>query len=182
MNEQTVEGGQWDELSLIEASLRKPDAVLEPTVFEDIVKAIAAGGRPEQLVEALSDGYVGYPQMVNVVCGWMKIMDKGETSHAESNVEGELNNSFYFLKELVKQKFSAEKLASIFTQYGGKPPPWLETLVNDARGRKLIYELSATHRNCLLLDYGIQRILRYRLQLLTTNHKHQPTSLLPPPP
>jgi hypothetical protein len=39
-------------------------------------------------------------------------------------------------------------------------PEWLNELIADRRGRQLIYELSAAHRNSLLLNYAIQRILK----------------------
>ncbi len=38
--------------------------------------------------------------------------------------------------------------------------PWLDGLLGDPRGRKLIYELSAQHRNSLLLNFAIQRIMK----------------------
>lgn len=46
-----------------------------------------------------------------------------------------------------------------------RPPPpqvlpWLDGLLGDPRGRKLIYELSSQHRNSLLLNFAIQRIMK----------------------
>lgn len=41
----------------------------------------------------------------------------------------------------------------------GKPPGWLEKLQQEPGGRQLIYDLSAKHRGCLMLNYAIQKIL-----------------------
>eukprot|EP00983_Pelagomonas_calceolata_P112218 1159863-Pelagomonas_calceolata.AAC.8 len=42
---------------------------------------------------------------------------------------------------------------------GGKPPAWLDQLTSTPQGRALIYQLSAAHRNCLVLNFAIQKIL-----------------------
>ena len=46
-------------LSGYEELLRRPDFILEPRCWSTIVDYIKAGGKPEQLVESLSDSYVG---------------------------------------------------------------------------------------------------------------------------
>jgi hypothetical protein len=60
-------------------------------------------------------------------------------------------------QELAKERFDASKFLSLFK---GGHPGWLNELIADRRGRQLIYELSAAHRNSLLLNYAIQRILK----------------------
>ena len=62
-------------------------------------------------------------------------------------------------QEFTKARFDPDKLSSVFTQGKGKPPPWLDGLIVAPRGRQLIYELSAKHKNCLLLNFAIQKIL-----------------------
>ncbi len=57
-------------------------------------------------------------------------------------------------------RFDPDKMADVFVGRQGKPPPWLEGLTSDARGRALVYALSAKHRNCSLLNFAIQKILR----------------------
>jgi hypothetical protein len=61
------------------------------------------------------------------------------------------------LQELAKERFDATKFLSVFKR---GHPEWLVELIADRRGRQLIYELSAAHRNSLLLNYAIQRILK----------------------
>ncbi|GAX82209.1 hypothetical protein CEUSTIGMA_g9637.t1 [Chlamydomonas eustigma] len=153
-------------LSSCEELLRRPDFILEPRCWDTILKYIKAGGKPEQLIESLTDSYVGYAQMASLVCHWNHLADyKAESidagaptaSTSESHVKD--FDEFHFLKEFVKQKFDSEKLAGVFHQNNGKPPAWIENLTQDPRGRQLIYELSAAHRNSLILNYGIQKIL-----------------------
>ncbi len=72
-------------------------------------------------------------------------------------------------QEVVKERFSADKVADVFGSRQGKAPTWLEGLTSDPRGRALVYELSAGHRNCLLLNFAIQKIL---MQARTHTHTH----------
>lgn len=63
----------------------------------------------------------------------------------------------YVLQDLAQERFDPTKYLGAFRR---GPPEWLNTLIKDRRGRQLIYELSATHRNSLLLNYAIQKILK----------------------
>jgi hypothetical protein len=63
-------------------------------------------------------------------------------------------------QEFVRSRFDAERVADVFVVRQGKPPPWLEGLTADPRGRTLVYGLSAAHHNCLLLNFAIQKILK----------------------
>lgn len=60
-------------------------------------------------------------------------------------------------QELVKERFDAAKFLGVFRR---GHPDWLNELISDRRGRQLIYDLSAAHKNSLLLNYAIQRILK----------------------
>ena len=59
MQDQAAGGGDAHVLSGYEELLRRPDFILEPSCWGTIVEYIKAGGKPEQLVESLSDSYVG---------------------------------------------------------------------------------------------------------------------------
>ena len=103
--------------------------------------------------------------MASLVCEWLKLTDEkggGQDAAGPSSTAPKpdaLLDEFSFLKEFAKQKFDSEKLTGVFSEKGAKPPGWIEQLTQDPRGRQLIYDLSASHRNCLLLNYGIQKIL-----------------------
>ena len=62
------------------------------------------------------------------------------------------------LQEYIKEHFEPSKFTAVFSKEG-KPPAWLEKLQGDPGGRQLIYDLSARHRGCLMLNYAIQKIL-----------------------
>ena len=61
-------------------------------------------------------------------------------------------------QEYIKEHFDPSKFTAVFSKEG-KPPAWLEKLQGDPGGRQLIYDLSARHRGCLMLNYAIQKIL-----------------------
>lgn len=46
-------------LRVLEDQLRAPDAIMEPGVLDAVAAYLDAGGQPAQVVESLSDGYVG---------------------------------------------------------------------------------------------------------------------------
>ena len=60
---------------------------------------------------------------------------------------------------LIADKFDPDKVDSLLRTRKG-PPRWLTPLIADRAGRELIYSLSARYKNCQLLKYAMQRILK----------------------
>ncbi|GFR40932.1 hypothetical protein Agub_g1588, partial [Astrephomene gubernaculifera] len=146
-----------EELSRLEELLRRPDFVLEPNVKDSVRQYIKAGGKPEVILESLSEGYVGYAHMAMLMVKWMELVeDEPEPSHDE----------FHYLKEFAKSKFDPDRFISVFGSHSTRAQvlPWLDGLLGDPRGRKLVYELSAAHRNSLLLNFAIQKIMKMGYQ------------------
>ena len=53
---------EWDqvtELNQLEQFLRQPDAVMEPNIMEKLRQYVAKGGSPRDVVEMLTDSYLG---------------------------------------------------------------------------------------------------------------------------
>ncbi len=59
----------------------------------------------------------------------------------------------------MKRDFDPAKFGSVFSELDSSQLAWLEGVASDPAGRQLIYQLSATHRSCLLLNFAIQKIL-----------------------
>ena len=47
------------ELNQLEQFLRQPDAVMEPSILEKLKQYVTKGGNPRDVVEMLTDNYVG---------------------------------------------------------------------------------------------------------------------------
>ena len=60
---------------------------------------------------------------------------------------------------LIADKFDPDKVDTLLHTRKG-PPKWLTPLIADRAGRELIYTLSARYKNCQLLKYAMQRILK----------------------
>lgn len=65
----------------------------------------------------------------------------------------------YLLQALIADKFDPDKVDTLLHTRKG-PPKWLTPLIADRAGRELIYTLSARYKNCQLLKYAMQRILK----------------------
>lgn len=63
------------------------------------------------------------------------------------------------MQALIADKFDPDKVDSLLRTRRG-PPKWLTPLIADKAGRELIYTLSARYKNCQLLKYAMQRILK----------------------
>ncbi|KAK9822993.1 hypothetical protein WJX81_003185 [Elliptochloris bilobata] len=147
-------------LNALEFFLRQPDAIMEANILDVLRRYVADGGQPPTVVEYLSENYVGYAQMASLVVSWTRMLDEVQAA-AEDRPQAEFeHDEASFLRELVKQKFEPDKFAGVFTRGGSGPPRWLDGLLQDRAGRQLVYELSAAHRGCLLLNYAIQKVLR----------------------
>lgn len=56
---QSNDQGSENELSRLEEQLRRPDFVLEPSAWETVRQYLRSGGKPDDSLEMLTEGYVG---------------------------------------------------------------------------------------------------------------------------
>lgn len=140
-------------------------------------------------IECLTDGYVGYAQMGSLLCKWLQFVEddgdeengkereseespkvkrlRRQSSGTESvnntprhlKEQEEIPDEATFLRQLAYEKFKPAIFANIFSSGGSGRPPWLNTLIADVDGRKLIYDLSHRYEDCLLLSFAIKSIV-----------------------
>jgi hypothetical protein len=172
-----------DDLLPLEARMRAPDAIMEPGMADAVASYIRAGGKPEDVIESLTSGYDGAAQMASLVCGWIRLVDapyappgagegafgaggdaaatKASTAAAAGASQQQHQHQqpppdeFALLQELARARFQADPLLAVFRR--GRPT-WLNELLADARGRRLILDLSAEHRSSIFLNYAMRRI------------------------
>lgn len=87
--------GQQEERTMqlhrLESFLRRPDAVMEPTILDTLRDYVIAQGDPRQAVKLLTENYVGYAQMATLVCKWLQSVENGsyaQHSRARFDPEG----------------------------------------------------------------------------------------------
>ncbi|KAK9864357.1 hypothetical protein WJX84_002228 [Apatococcus fuscideae] len=144
------------QLSTSELFLRMPDAVMEPDVLSVLRTYVREdGGKPKTAVEELSESFVGYAHMASLVCKWLQQSeDPSRTPGAEATPQDEA----FFLKGVIQERFDPEKLDSVLRSKE-HTPAWVGGLTSDRIGRQLIYDLSGVHRNSLMLNFAVQKIL-----------------------
>jgi negative elongation factor C/D len=140
----------------LEAVFRKKDAITEPGVLETIKQYVTTGGKPQTVVEMLSESYVGYGAMINVVLDWISTYGQAEATEYK---EEEQDSLWKFLKQTVHENFNAADFADVFSSSGGIPE-WLDLMIQFPEGRQLIYELTDGHRSCLFLNFAVHHILQ----------------------
>jgi negative elongation factor C/D len=107
----------------------------------------------------------GYAQMASLLCGWLKFaveQQQQQQHHHQQQQKAAATatpDESSFLHSLVAERFDPGRFAGIFSAGGAGAPRWLASLIADEDGRKLVYSLSARHKNCLLLGFAIQKIL-----------------------
>eukprot|EP00898_Chlorokybus_atmophyticus_P007824 jgi/Chlat1/8042/Chrsp73S07517 len=176
----------------IEALLKAPDAITETTILELLGRYIAAGGEPQRAVQFLSEGYRGYAQMTQLVCEWLHLVNSdGDSSTAGVNDETEINRAAAaaqgYLSQLVMDNFNPRVADTVFsTAKTSRPPAWLDFLVHDAEGRKLVYALAESTQErhmgtCLLLNFAIQTIWKQGLFESSSSSTPNNSNTLSPP-
>ncbi|KAL3163166.1 hypothetical protein ABBQ32_009574 [Trebouxia sp. C0010 RCD-2024] len=132
----------------------EPDSIMEPDILEVLKRYLELGGSPQNGVDFLIDKYVGYGQMASLVCSWISKTDQ-DAQASTSEQADEVTH----MQALIADKFDPDKVDSLLRTRRG-PPKWLTPLIADKAGRELIYTLSARYKNCQLLKYAMQRILK----------------------
>ena len=150
---------QSSRLNELEAFLRRPDAVMEPDILQRLGEYVTAQGRPQAAVEFLAEGYVGYAAAASLACNWISVLDTIDSKDPGNLPERQEDNEAEYLRRLIKERFDPQCFAGIFSAGGSGAPKWLNALISDVDGRRLIYDLAACYDNSLLLNFAIQKIL-----------------------
>ncbi|KYR01553.1 TH1 family protein [Tieghemostelium lacteum] len=130
-----------------EQLLQVSDSIMSVEMPNQMKEYISLGGQPHDVIRFLSDSYKGYAQMCNLICHWLKL-----TGVSDTDVSDSLANH---LKDIIITKFDPKKADTIFSS---SPPQWLDEMITDQKWRSLIYQLSEDHKNCLMLNFAVQRI------------------------
>ncbi|KAG0000170.1 Negative elongation factor C/D [Entomortierella chlamydospora] len=138
--------GVSSNVDMMMQSFQAPDSILEPKIFETIAAFIKEGGQPLLLVNALSNSYVGMPEMCNLMSGWARDFDLDPVEIMQE-----------VLKEQLMERFDPESVDKDFMT-GSGTPDWLLVMIQHPFWRSVIYELSEKHQKCALLNFAIQRI------------------------
>ncbi|KAG0208291.1 Negative elongation factor C/D [Mortierella sp. GBA30] len=134
-------------ISSIEAKLQSfqaPDSILEPAVVQMITDFLQSGGQPLQVVNTLSNSYVGMPEMCNLMSEWSQEFDIDPIEVMQE-----------VLKEKLMDRFDTVSVDETFTT---GQLPWLTEMIQQPFWRSVIYELSEKYQKSLLLNFAIQRI------------------------
>ncbi|MBW03297.1 Negative elongation factor C/D, partial [Eschrichtius robustus] len=125
------------------------DYIMEPSIFNTLMKYFQAGGSPEEVIRLLSDNYTAVAQTVNLLAQWL-IQTGVEPVQVQQTVENHL-------KTLLMQQFDPRKADSIFTEEG-ETPAWLEQMIAHPTWRDLVYQLTEAHPDCLMLNFTVKLI------------------------
>lgn len=89
--------------------LQRPDAIFEPDCFLHLKKYISTGGSPVTVIQMLEAAYIGYPQMCNLVCHWLKLA--GVSDEEIQSI------AYEYVKKSVLEKFDVAKTDAMFQQF-----------------------------------------------------------------
>ncbi|EFA75412.1 TH1 family protein [Heterostelium album PN500] len=130
-----------------ESNLQLPDSIMSIDVAQTMKDYITNGGSPPDVIRLLSENYRGYAQMCNLLCDWLSV-----TGMSKDAIQSTFKSH---LKDIIMEKFDPKKADTIFSS---SPPQWLDEMITDPDWRSLIYQLSEIHKNCLMLNFAIQKI------------------------
>lgn len=61
-----------NDLNHYKSILQHTDAILEEDVLKTLKNFLMKGGKPQEVIKFLSEGYRGYAQMCNLLCNWLR--------------------------------------------------------------------------------------------------------------
>lgn len=97
---------QNDELEFYRQILKQTDAILEDDVLKNLKNFLVKGGKPQEVIKYLSEGYRGYAQMCNLICRWLRIVGLTDGEIIEI-IES-------YMHQLIVENFDEKKADEIF--------------------------------------------------------------------
>eukprot|EP01117_Protostelium_nocturnum_P012647 TRINITY_DN4655_c0_g1_i3.p2 TRINITY_DN4655_c0_g1~~TRINITY_DN4655_c0_g1_i3.p2 ORF type:complete len:569 (-),score=175.29 TRINITY_DN4655_c0_g1_i3:1490-3196(-) len=129
--------------------LESADSVMEPQVLEKMKEFFSFGGQPQVAVSSIVENYRGLAQMSNLLGEWLAF-----SGMSEEEISKTVGDS---VRSHITKIFDPKKADTIFSE-GAAPPTWLDQMILQQSARSMIYQLSESHRNCLMLNFCLQKI------------------------
>jgi TH1 protein/WW domain len=157
-----------------EAELNCPDSVLEPSCMTNVAEVVAAnGGNPAKAISALIENYHGQTAVCGLLSRWLvdlhnqtkqgvvpskdaaKILlsSSADASNADKIREVVQN----VINKMAKERFTKEAGDSIL-DLSKSEAAFLEEMMDSSRWRKLLIDLSASHKDSAVLLYCLRAI------------------------
>ncbi|TKR93722.1 hypothetical protein L596_008129 [Steinernema carpocapsae] len=155
------------------------DFVMEPQVVPSVMAFLAAGGSPETAIDLLSSNYSALAQTCNLIGDWLADLELDEVPKPKKpgrgrrpknaqpdadpnapfkNCEAVHSSLVSSASTLVSRHFSTEIMDKIFETDAEVGTEWLPQLITNKSWRKLVYDLSEQHPQCLALTFCVKLI------------------------
>lgn len=154
-------------LKQAETALNNPDSILEPTVLINVAQVVASeGGNPQKAIAALIENYQGQTAICGLLGRWLADLRTASSSSAPSiQIDAPSRSSIEEVREitqevinkLVIERFSKESGDQILNLSKAEAA-FLEHMMDSSRWRKLLIDLSATHKDSAVLVYCLRAI------------------------
>lgn len=145
-----------------ELSLSRPDSILEPACMKNVTELVTSeGGNPQKAITALIDSYQGQTAICGLLARWLTDMRttlNSESAGPSEAVADEIRDlAEDVVSKIAKERFSKETGDSIL-DLSKSEAAFLEEMMDSSRWRRLLIELSATHKDSAVLVYCLRAI------------------------
>lgn len=156
-----------------EAALNSPDSVLEPSCLANVSEVVEAnGGNPAKAIAALIENYHGQTAVCGLLSRWLADLHKKKqdvsfkeaarkhpnlSNTNSSNVDKIRELAQSIINKMAKERFTKEAGDSILDLSKAKAS-FLEEMMHSSRWRKLLIDLSASHKDSAVLLYCLRAI------------------------
>jgi len=149
-----------------EKALKQPDSVLEPDCIDN-VKEVVSVADPQKAISALIESYQGQTAICGLLGRWLADMrgtndpkdDAANQRPSETTADGIRQTVQEVINKIVKERFSKEAGDAILN-LSKSEAAFLEDMMDSPRWRRLLIDLSASHKNSAVLVYCLRAISR----------------------
>jgi hypothetical protein len=155
-----------------EESLALQDSILEPNVMDWVTEVVASqNGNPQNAITALIESYQGQPAVCGLLGRWLADLRATTTTTQQDSTlnkpvfeplsqvqaDGVRQVAEDIVRKIAKEKFTKETGDSILN-LSKSEAAFLEDMMDSSRWRRLLIDLSATHKDSALLVYCLRAI------------------------
>lgn len=145
-----------------EASLSQPDSVLEPDCIKNVAEVVTSeGGNPQKAITLLIDNYQGQTAICGLLGRWLADLRSadGETKDGPSEAVADDIRELAqdVVNKIAKERFSKDRGDAILNLSRAEAS-FLEDMMDSPRWRRLLIDLSASHKDSAVLVFCLKAI------------------------